>query len=173
MPIKKMRVRERDVPYITPEWKEVIRKKSKYAKRYKRLQTQESLDEMRYWRNTATRLRRRTIKNYWRTKAVNLKENSRSFYKAFSPFMSSKGKSDQDVILKVGDNTVQKQCEVAEILEEYFSRIAEDIGDIPNTETISQMITSRTMTVLTTSKRNTEQTRSNFVRSSMMRFSVL
>ena len=38
--IKKMRVKERDVPYITPEWKEVIRKKRKYAKRYKRLQTQ-------------------------------------------------------------------------------------------------------------------------------------
>ena len=46
--------------------------------------------------------------------------------------MSSKGKSDQDVILKVEDNTVQKQCEVAEILAEYFSRIAEDIQDIPN-----------------------------------------
>lgn len=46
--------------------------------------------------------------------------------------MSSKGKSDQDVTLKLGDNTVQKQCEVAEILAEYFSRIAEDIGDIPN-----------------------------------------
>ena len=46
--IKKMRGRERDVPYITPEWKEAIRKKRKYAKRYERLQTQESLDEMRY-----------------------------------------------------------------------------------------------------------------------------
>ena len=46
--------------------------------------------------------------------------------------MSSKGKSDQDIILKVGDNTVQKQCEVAEILAGYFSRIAEGIGDIPN-----------------------------------------
>ena len=34
--------------------------------------------------------------------------------------MSSKGKSDQDIILKVGDNTVQKQCEVAEILAGYF-----------------------------------------------------
>ena len=102
-----------------------MQKDTKYCK-------QESLDEMRYWRNIATRLRRRAIKNYWRTKAVNLKENSRSFYKPFSPFMSSKGKSDQDVILKVGDNTVQKQCEVAEILAEYFSRIAEDIQDIPN-----------------------------------------
>ena len=85
--------------------------------------------------------------------------------------MSSKGKSDQDIILKVGD-TVQKQCEVAEILAEYFSRIAEDIGDIPNNFT-NDSITSRTMTVLAKSKRNTEQTRSNFVRSSMMRFSAL
>lgn len=70
-----------------------------------------------------TRVLKRTIEK---------KTDSRSFYKAFSPFMSSKGKSDQDIILKVGDNTVQKQCEVAEILAGYFSRIAEGIGDIPN-----------------------------------------
>lgn len=31
MPTKKIRVRERDVPYITPEWREVISKKRKYA----------------------------------------------------------------------------------------------------------------------------------------------
>ena len=41
MPIKKMRVRERDAPYITIEWKEAIRKKRTYAKRHKQQQTRE------------------------------------------------------------------------------------------------------------------------------------
>ena len=67
-----------------------------------------------------TRVLKRTIEK---------KTDFRSFYKAFSPFLSSKGKSDQGIILKVGDNAVQKQCE---ILAGYFSRIAEGIGDIPN-----------------------------------------
>ena len=78
-----MRVRERDVPYNTPEWKEIIRKKRKHAKRYKRFQIQDSLKDMRYWRNIATRLRRRAIKSYWRIKAHNLKENPRSFKNPF------------------------------------------------------------------------------------------
>lgn len=93
IPIKKMRVRERDVPYITPEWKDAMRKKRKYAKRYERLQTQESLDKMRYWRNIVTRLRRRAIKNYWRTKADRPTEKSKSFHNVFSPFINSKDKN--------------------------------------------------------------------------------
>ena len=84
------------------------------------------------WGNTATRLRRRAIKNYWRTKADNLIENCKSLHNAFSPFMNSKNKSDQDIILKVEDNNVQEQRQVAEILTEYFSKIADNIGDIPN-----------------------------------------
>lgn len=137
MPVRKMRVREKDAPYITAEWKEAIRKKRKFAKRHKRLQTEESLEKMRYWRNTATRLRRRAIKNYWRAKADDLKENPRSFYKAFAPFMNNKGKGEKDIMLKVGGNIVQDQYEVAETLAEYFSKIADNIGDIPESNQIN------------------------------------
>ena len=34
MPVKKMRVRKKDVPYMNAEWKEAIRKKRKYAKKF-------------------------------------------------------------------------------------------------------------------------------------------
>ena len=62
MPLKSMRVREKDVPYITAEWKQAIRKKRKFAKRHKILQTEERLAEMRKWINAATRIRRRAIR---------------------------------------------------------------------------------------------------------------
>lgn len=84
--------------------------------------------------------------------------------------MSSKGKRDQDIVLKVGDNTVQKQCKVAEILAEYFSRIAEGIRDISNNFSNGDI---RNHESVNKSKRNIEQTHSNFVRSSLMRFLVL
>lgn len=62
MPLKSMRVSEKDVPYITAEWKQAIRKKRKFAKRHKILQTEERLAEVRKWRNAATRIRRRAIR---------------------------------------------------------------------------------------------------------------
>ena len=68
MPVRKMRVRERDAPYITREWKEAIRNKRKYAKHHKKLQTEESGQMMRKWRNIASHLRRNAIKQYWREK---------------------------------------------------------------------------------------------------------
>ena len=33
-PLKKMRVREKDIPYMNPEWKRAIRKRRKYAQKY-------------------------------------------------------------------------------------------------------------------------------------------
>ena len=94
MPLKSMRVREKDVPYITAEWKQAIRMKRKFAKRHKKLQTEESLAEMRKWRNAATRIRRRAIRKYWREKAEDLKINPSKFYKAFTPFIRNKGKDN-------------------------------------------------------------------------------
>ena len=57
-----MRVHAKDVPYMTLEWKKAIRKKRRYAKRYARNPTEEYRELMKTWRNTATRLRRRAIK---------------------------------------------------------------------------------------------------------------
>lgn len=78
MPLKKMKVRERDVPYITTEWKKAIRRKRKAAKKHSKLHSKESQEEMKKWRNEATRLRRRAIKNYWKEKASDLKEERQS-----------------------------------------------------------------------------------------------
>ena len=69
---------------------------------------------MRKWRNIAARIRRKAIKNYWRNKADDLKANPRSFFKTFTPFLKDKSKDNTDISLKVGDNIVQDQHEVAD-----------------------------------------------------------
>ena len=61
-----MRVRERDEPYMTSEWKKAIRTKRKFAKLRSKYQTEESGELMRKWRNNATRIRRKAIKQYRR-----------------------------------------------------------------------------------------------------------
>ena len=58
-----MRVRSREVEYMTPEWKTAIRMERKYTKKFGKDPSQENLINKNKWRNTATKLRRRAIKD--------------------------------------------------------------------------------------------------------------
>ena len=78
---------------MTFEWKKAIRKKRRYAKRYARNPTEENRGLMKTWRNTATRLWRRAIKEYWSKKAEDLKTNPKNFYSVFKPFLTQSRKS--------------------------------------------------------------------------------
>lgn len=68
-PLKKMRVRAKDVPYITLEWKRAIRRKCRFAKIYTHNPTAENLLLKNKWRNEATKQRRKAIKEYWKAKS--------------------------------------------------------------------------------------------------------
>ena len=63
--MKKMKVRAKDVPYMTSAWKSAIRAKRKFAERYSQKKTPQNLELKRKWRNKATRQRCIAIKQYW------------------------------------------------------------------------------------------------------------
>ena len=129
MPIKKLRVREKDAPYITREWKEAIRKKRKYAKCHQKLQTEESDQQLRkQWRNIATSIRRKAIKQYWKEISDELRTNPRTFFKTFTPFLRDKCFGEEAIHLMEGNNIVQYQYEVTELFASYFATIADSIG---------------------------------------------
>ena len=128
MPIKKLRVREKGVPYITREWKEAIRKKRKYAKRHQKLQTEESDQLRKQWRNIATSIRRKAIRRYWKERSDELRTNPRTFFKTFRPFLRDKGCGEAAIHLIEGNNIVQDQYEVTELFVTYFATIADSIG---------------------------------------------
>lgn len=60
-PQKKLRVRSKDVEYMTPEWKKAIRIKRRYTKKFAKDPSQENFINKNKWRNTATKLRRRAV----------------------------------------------------------------------------------------------------------------
>ena len=78
-PQKNMRVRARDVPYMTTAWKNAIRAKRKYARKFHKKPTQENRELKNKWRNESTRLRRKAIKPYWKEKSDHLKSKPRQF----------------------------------------------------------------------------------------------
>lgn len=57
LPAKEMKVRAKDVPYMTTARTAAIRTKHKFAKRYSQNKTLENLELKRKWRNEATRQR--------------------------------------------------------------------------------------------------------------------
>ena len=118
---------------MTLEWKKKqLEKKRRYAKRYLRNPIEENGDLMKTCRkNTATRLRRRAIKEYWREKADDLKTNPKNFYSVFKPFLHSKSKKCEKTLLNLDIEGVieRDQRKIAEHFAKYFSSVANDIGD--------------------------------------------
>ena len=80
VPIKRKRVREKYIPYMTPEWKQAIRDKRKFAILFAKNRTPESFELKRKYRNIATRERRKAIKTYWHSKSEELKSKPGEFF---------------------------------------------------------------------------------------------
>ena len=79
-PIRTTRVREKDIPYMTPEWKQAIRDKRKFAVQFAKDRSLENFELKRKYRNIATRECRKAIKAYWYRKSEELKSKPRGVF---------------------------------------------------------------------------------------------
>lgn len=131
LPIKRKRVCEKDIPYMTSAWKKTIRNKRKHAILFAKNRMPENMELKRKYRNIATREQRKAIMEYWFAKSEELKSKPREFYNAFRPFINSKTKESTSISLKTEEGIVVKdQCEVAEQLLNYCTTAAVSIiGD--------------------------------------------
>ena len=129
-PLKKMRVRYEDVPYMTTSWKNAIRAKRRAAAKYYKDKSAHNWEVKQRCRNEATRQRRIAIKQYWKKKANELTTNSKEFFKTFKPFLGSKTCTNKqaEINLKVNGIVVSDQTTVAETLACHFATLADSIG---------------------------------------------
>ena len=93
--------------------------------------TQQNWEEKVKCRNEATRPRRIAVRQYWKKKTSDLKENPRKFFETFKPFLRpKKGVLGTDINLKVDGKIISNQETVAEILAGHFATLASDIGNV-------------------------------------------
>ena len=105
-----MRVRDKDVPFMTSEWKRAIRAKRRAAAKYLKNKTQENWELKRKARNEATKQRRIAIREYWKNKAQDLKTSPRDFFKTFRPFVNTKGNAKSgEIKLNVNGTLLSEQ----------------------------------------------------------------
>ena len=124
-----MRVRNGNVPYMTTDWKEAIRRRRKALRRFHKTRAPEHWELHRKLRNEATRLRRKAIKDYWNMKSEDLRNKPHEFYRTFMPLLRSKKlKESLEMKLKINNSITTHQLYIAEIMADYFSSIADNIG---------------------------------------------
>ena len=106
-----------------------VRAKRKATTKYLKNKTKENWELKRKARNEATRQRRIAIKEYLRKKSEDLKMRPREFFNTFRSFLNKKDHTyNTEIHLNDNGSIVRNQREVAEILADYFSTIAEGIG---------------------------------------------
>ena len=127
------------------EWKESIRKKCKYAKKFSKNPTQENCELKNKWRNIATKCRRKAIKQYWRRKTDDFNNNPAEFYKTFKLFLDDKSRAvDKCITLEKDGNVIRDQSKIADCFLDYFSSVAKGIGDIKLLELNEEQFKSHT-----------------------------
>ena len=73
-PVKRMRLRDKDAPYMTSDWKIAIRANRKATAKYLKNKTGENWElRRRTSGNAATKQRRTAIHEFWRKKSEDLK----------------------------------------------------------------------------------------------------
>ena len=128
-PLKRKKVRDKDTPYMTMEWKKAIRNKRKYAIKFAKDHTEENFELKKKYRNIANKERRKAVRAYWHMTSEELRDKPSEFYKTFKPFLSDKVKGSPTICLRTDEGTVKtNQFEVAELLADYFNTAALSIG---------------------------------------------
>ena len=88
-PMRKKRVRERDVCFMSKEWKAAIRNKRNYAIQFAKDRIPENFELKKRYRNIATRERRKALAAYWYKKSEEMKSKLHNFFDTFRPFLNT------------------------------------------------------------------------------------
>ena len=119
--LRKKRVREIDVPYMTLEWKN--------AQPYAKNKTAENYELKKKYRNLATKERRKAIEEFWMKKTDDLEQKPWEFFKTFWPILG-KSKGSNTINLETEENSVETDESIISNKFAYYftNNIASTIG---------------------------------------------
>ena len=128
-PIRQTMIRGNQVPYMTEQWRRAIRHRNKLWIKFTRDRTDVNYEAYKTQRNTCTSLRRKAIKQHFARKTADT-ENPREFWSTFRPFLHTKSKQANDIILKENDRIISDEKEISNLLNDYFVHIADSMPEI-------------------------------------------
>lgn len=131
-PIKNKKLRGNNARFMNKELSKAIMTRSRL--KAKSLRTKSILHRriFKNQRNACVKLKRKAINNDFNKAALNLKQNSKPFYKIMKPYMTNKGAlSNDNIILFEGGKFIENDKEITEILNEYYINIVKHTSGKP------------------------------------------
>ena len=128
IPIKAKRVRKHEAPFVTREYRQMLRKKATYWHNYLSNKNNANWETYRSARNKCTSLKRKAIRGYFDERCQG-GTNGREFWNTIRPFITNKGSRNQNtILLREQDEIITKTPQVCDIFNHHFANVAADIG---------------------------------------------
>ena len=128
-PQKQAHIRGNQIPFMNEQWRKAIRHRNKLWKKFTHQRTDANYAEYKKQRNKCTSIRRKAIKDHFKNKSET--DNPRAFWEAYRPFMHSRSsKQANDITLIENDVVITDKKELAELFNNYFVHIVDDVQDI-------------------------------------------
>ena len=128
-PQKQTHTRGNQIPFMNEQWRKAIRDRNKLWKKFTHQRTDANYAEYKKQRNKFTSISRKAIKDHFKNKSET--DNPRAFWEAYRPFMHSRSsKQANDITLIENDVVITDKKELAELFNNYFVHIIDDVQDI-------------------------------------------
>ena len=125
-PMKQTMIRGNQVPYMTEQWRKAIRHRHKLWKKFTCNRTDANYEAYKSQHNTCTSLRRKAIKQHFLKKSAET-VNPREFWSTFRPFLHTKTKQANDIVLNENDKIIDDKKEIAELFNDHFVHITDGV----------------------------------------------
>jgi hypothetical protein len=127
-PLKKKIIKKNPPPFMNSELRKAVFKKCMLRNKFYKTRTQSNWKLYKNQRNKVTRLRRMSIRNYFKEKTYGVR-NSKEFWKIIKPFISDKnGAADENIILRENGKLITNPMDVCNTFNTFFTSVADSIG---------------------------------------------
>ena len=127
-PLKKGKRHPNHAPYMNSELRKACNVKAMLRRKYLKFQTPKSWELYRKQRNLVSKLRAKSINNYFAMNCNNVSGNA--FWNSVKPFMSHKSHSKNEYIsLYENNRIVNDKVQVANMFNDFFVSSADSIGN--------------------------------------------
>ena len=127
-PLKTKIIKTRQCPYMNSTWRKAIFKKHQLHNRFLKSRTRQNWQSFRKQRNLCEKLKRNSIRQYMNEKCAISKSEPKEFWQTISPYLSDKNKSSEGLQLIEGDMLLSDAKNVADLFNEKFTTIADEIS---------------------------------------------
>ena len=131
VPLKTKKVRGNQPAFMNRVLRNNIMKKTRLHRRFRKFPTPHNWELFRKQRNITTTIRRRSINQYF-VERCGEGPKSDNFYATIKPFISSKFKTCNNIMIEDDSNVITEPNKVAEKFNDFFANVAKNIGQDKN-----------------------------------------